>query len=265
MKKILALLLFFFLLFGCNSILAKARYKTEVSNQQGAENASNGSLPAAPSGYYYLRYYNFQHANSTTREAQLEFLDSTGTRNIQALLLEGESVSSEFCSNSIKATFTGFLSPDYNTIVVAVDYLNKTEVFNVSRNDGAVMVFSCGGVAKSEIRLETKAEARRVFVGEKEFTLENDFMVDNSCALGRRYNKVVLAHQDWHSKKFDDDASLRRYMFRPNTVFCIGGDMYVLEEDEYSNQCYTHLGKRNADTVGCRNLEGAIGSVAGED
>jgi len=181
-------------------------------------------------------------------------------RNTQALLLPGENVSSSFCNNEITVKFEDFTSLDYNTATITVNYLGKSEQFNLSRDDKSALQFSCSGVNKIEKLFTTRKESNHVFIGEKEFTLENDLMSDNSCKLGDKYNKIKLRHQEWYSQKFDNDSELRRYMFRPNTVFCIGDDMYSLEEDEYSKQCYTYLGKRNANALGCKNLEGLIGS-----
>ena len=55
------------MLFGCNYLLTKNKYKNEtiVDNNRVQINKS------AEIEHYYLRYFNFQHANSSLREAQL--------------------------------------------------------------------------------------------------------------------------------------------------------------------------------------------------
>ena len=269
MKRLL-IIFFFLFLFGCNQILKKDKYKNEsiqpsavssVPDSSAPQSAARSSIePIATEEYYYLRYFNFQHANSTLREAQLEFMNNDGKRNIQALLLVGEAINSQFCNSKIAVKFDSFVNDyEFNDVFVTVNYLGKQQQFNLSRNDKSALQFSCTGIEKMAKEFTTKKEAGYIFVGEKGFTLENDLMSDNSCDINKEYNKVMLKHQDWYSRKFDTQPELRRYMFRPNTVFCIGNDLYTLEEDEESKQCYTHLGKRGVDTLGCRNLEGAIG------
>ena len=262
MKKFLLVIFLFLLFFGCNQILTKNKYKNETKavDENKYPQQNDTASYSVDQHYYYLRYFNFQHANSTVREAQLEFMNDGGKRDIQALLLAGETVPSIFCNNEISIKFDSFMNDyEYNDVFVTIVYLGKQQQFNLSRDDKSALQFSCSGVEKVKKIFTTRKEAGHVFVGEKEFTLENDLMSDNSCELGKDYNKINLKHQDWYSKKYDETPELRRYMFRPNTVFCMGNDLYTLEEDEESKQCYTHLGKRGADTLGCKNLEGMIG------
>ncbi len=256
MRKFLLFIILFLIFFGCSQVLTKNKYKNETKET----NKIPEEAEALQVEKYYLRYFNFQHANSTLREAHLEFMNNDGKRDIQALLLAGEVLPSEFCNNKITIEFDRFVGEfDYNDVFITVDYLGKEQQFNLSRNDKSALQFSCSGIEKITKVFTTRKEAKHVFVGEKEFTLENDLMSDNSCDITKDYNKINLRHPDWYSKKYDETPELRRYMFRPNTVFCDSNDLYTLEEDKESKQCYTHLGKRDVNTLGCKNLEGAIG------
>ncbi len=260
--KFLPIIFVFLLFFGCSYVLTKNKNKNEtVSNiSQSTDKSALESSNYIETGVYYLRYFNFEHANSTMREAHLEFMSNAGKRSIQVLLLPGETVSSSFCNNKITVKFDDFTSLDYNIATITVDYLGKSTLFNLSREDKSALQFSCSGINEIKKLFDARKESNHIFVGEKEFTLENDLMVDSSCELGKRYDNITIRHQDWYSNKFDDQPYIRRYMFRPNTIFCTSESMYTLEEDVDSKQCYTILGKRNSNTVGCKNLEGLIGS-----
>ena len=253
--KFIFLFTIFLLLFGCNYILTKKSTEKLLSTVENLSAKESNTVPDS----YYLRYYNFQHANSTTREAQLEFMDGD-SKQIQAILLSGESFSSSFCNNQITVKFEGFTDLDYNFANITINYLNKTTQFNISRNNNDGLEFYCNNITQKRKMFSTRKEAKHVFVGEKEFTLENDLFSDNSCDLGKKYKEIKLEHNYWYSLNFNSQPELRRYMFRPNTVFCIGSSMYVLEEDNESRQCYTMLGKRDPETTGCKNLEGVMGN-----
>ncbi len=246
-----------FFLFGCSFVLTK-----------------NMPLPSPPSvvsdvreetqDLLYLRYFTFQHANSTERQAQLELLNASGQRTIQALLLQGESFDVDVCGTGAVIYFGNFLDvPDYDRVGVSVTMRGRTTQFNLSRNDGSALLLSCAGVTKTTRTFSTRNEAPLVIVGEKRFSIVNDTMTDTWCYVRssvREGELNRLAHQDWYSRNYDG-SNLRRYMFRPNTYICDGNTDYFLAEDDLSSkQCYTYLGRRPSDSVGCRNLEGLMGN-----
>lgn len=252
----LALSLLFF--FGCSYILTKNDVSAPGVPTPTEETISHSG------DTFYLRYFNFQHANSTTREVQLEILNLDGTRKIQVLLLPGESFRFKSCGINKTIRFSGFNDFAFDSVNLTITYSGASERFNLSRADESVLTISCEPALKTIHTFTDRREAPLVFVGEKSFVIADDIMTDSSCeTLSSPVPVRELSHSDWYSKNYDQQY-IRRYMFRPNTIFCYGGTKYILQEDEDSKQCYTYLEKRPADSIGCRNLEGMLSSIDSE-
>ncbi len=245
--------------FGCTHLLTKKDVFPPSEIQ-----------PTEPVPYYravsYLRYYNFQQFDPQTREAQLEVLNSTHEREIQALLLPGESFSFKTaCGQETIVYFNKFIDPpSYNLVHLIVTQSGKSQTFNLSREDHSVLLFSCQNISKSNELFTTRAEAPVVIVGEKHFIIDNDTMTDEWCFLRQSIPQEkprIISEQDWYRGSFYYASLLKRYLFRPNTRICDGDTDYILAENNDSKQCYTYLEKRPANSVGCRNLEGSLDQV----